>query len=83
MICSELGETRCRISRLRARGVTIAGGGAGVVPPPGCVSEDEVGRIGGRGGGPFAPASAQVTEAQIISAPHELNVLATAPWKIR
>jgi hypothetical protein len=60
--------------------VAIGGGCAGVVPPPGCGSEEEGGRIGGRGGGwPLAPASAHETDAQIISAPHELDVVVIAP----
>ena len=62
-----------------ATGVAIDCDGAGVVPP-GWVCEDEGGRIGGKGGWPL-PASAQETDAQIISAP-ELNAVATAPRNI-
>ena len=56
---------------------------SGAVPPPGGVSEDRGGRIGGRGGGLLAPASAHETDAQIISAPHALDVVVIAPCNIR
>ena len=83
MICSELGETRCRVGRLRGQRRHVDGGCTGAVPPPGGVSEDRGGRIGGRGDGLLAPASAHETDAQIISAPHALDVVVIAPWNIR
>jgi hypothetical protein len=62
--------------------VATDGGGAGVVPP-GWACEGEGGRIGVRGvGSPLRPASAQETDAQIISALAQLNVVATTPQNV-
>ena len=52
-------------------------------PRRACVSAEEGGRIGGRGGGPLTPGSAHESDAQIVNAPLELNVVATAARNIR
>ena len=85
MIFPEFRETRCRIGRLRgqrrARATRVADRRSS--RRRAAFPRTEGGRIGGRGGGLLAPASAHETDAQIISAPHELDVVVIAPWNIR
>ena len=83
MICPELGETCCRIGRVRGQRRRKRRGLYWAVPPPDGVSEDRGGRVGGRGGELLAPASAHETDPQIISTPHELDVVVIAPCNIR